>query len=562
MAGGATAWVESILSKMTLEQKLAGIQCAGVDGKYTAEKSPALQTAIDLARRGIGLFVIYGGTPRDIAYLTNRLQKEARVPLIFTSDFENGPGQQIAGASEIPANMALAATGSEELVRRATAMAAGEGRVCGIHGTYSPVADTTWDPENPSESVRSMGGDLKLIERMIGAYVDGYHKGTGKYKMFCVSKHFPGRGDTKQVPGDPDWACIEKSADVVMKQDIGAFAIPIAAGVKGIMTEHVAVKSLCGGKYVPASVSPDLVTGVLKGKLGFKGIVWSDDLWYPNITERYGAEGVALLSLQAGHDVILKAKDPIATVAYLAKAVKSGKITEERIDESLRKILALKYWLGLNDDKNRYADLDALGKFCGTPENAAIVQEVADRSITMLKNDKVLPLGAKVLKDAKIVNISIERFSSDPAPMDLAWQIASAFPGTRTYHLRPDMADAFYKQVAQAAADADLVFLSFFVPRARAGDAAPLRKKDIALIQKIVAEKPKRVIAMSHGNPHLIRKLPELPTFLVGWGEGGWCGPREPFFRSFIKVVKGELKPTGKLPLKVSDKYPIGFGLK
>jgi beta-N-acetylhexosaminidase len=231
MAGGAAAWVESILAKMTLEQKLAQIQCAGVDGKYVAEKNPRFAEAIDLARRGIGLFVIYGGTPRDIAYLTNRLQKEAKVPLIFTSDFENGPGQQIAGASEIPANMALAATGSEELVRRATAMAAAEGRVCGIHGTYSPVADTTWDPENPAESVRSMGGDLKLIERIIGAYVDGYHKGTGKYKMFCVSKHFPGRGDTKQVPSDPDWGCIEKSADVVMKQDIGAFAIPIAAGV-------------------------------------------------------------------------------------------------------------------------------------------------------------------------------------------------------------------------------------------------------------------------------------------------------------------------------------------
>jgi beta-N-acetylhexosaminidase len=545
---------------MSLEDKIAQMQCVGLSGGYASDGDPELLHAIELVRRGVGMLVLYGGTPLSVAHLTNRLQREAKIPLIFTMDFENGPGQQMAGASEFPSNMAFAAAGSEDLMRRAGEAGAREGRACGIHGTYSPVADTTWNPENPNESVRSLGGDLELLDRMIRANVAGYQKGR-KHRMFCVSKHFPGRGDTSPVPGDPNWWYIDKPADVVMEQDIAAFRSPIASGVKGIMTEHIAVPSLTGGEYVPASVSSDLVTGVLRGKLGLRGIVWSDDLWYPHVTGRYGAEGVALLSLMAGHDVLLKVKDPIATIAHLVKAVKSGKLTEARIDESVRKILALKFWLGLDEYKNRFVDVDQVGKYVGTPENAALVQEAGDRSLTMLKNNRVLPFGAKRLSAAKMVSISFQRFVTDQAPFDLAAQLEAAFPGIRNFHLRPDLGGAYYTKVSRAAADADVVFLSLFVPRIRMGDAAPLPKKDVDLIRRVVAAKPRSVVAMSYGNPHLIRKLPEVPAFLVGWGEGGWGGPREPYFRSFIKAVKGELKPTGKLPVEVSKKYPIGFAL-
>jgi len=563
LSGEAGDWAAATLGAMTLEQKIGQIITSDVAGGYIAEDDPRLARWLSLARdHGLGMFVLYGGTPRDVARLLNRLQKSAAVPLLISADFEGGPGQQVTGASEYPANMGFAAAGDEDLMRRAAAAGAVEGRAMGIHLTYTPVCDIAWDPDNPAESVRSFGGDLDLLGRMVRAYVRGYHENG----MLTSAKHFPGRGDVANMPDNPGWAWIDKTAEEVEAQEFRAFQHGIDAGVDFVMTEHIAVPSVTGGSALPASVEKKLVTDWLKGRLGFQGVVTSDDLWYDNVVARFGAEEVAVRAFEAGHDVILKPKDPVATIAAMAAAVRSGRIPESRVDEAARKILTLKARLGLH--VNRFVDEARVGEFVGTAAHQSIVQEVADRSLTMLKNDGAVPAAAGAGADAgaagagpKIVNINVQKFDGDPMPAALAAKLAAAFPGARSFTLRPDLDPGYYDAAWKAAGESDLVVLSLFVARNRMGDPAPFRESDLAFIRKVIAAKPKAVVAMSYGNPQLIRKIPEVAAFLVGYGERGWFGNQAVYFDSFIKALKGELKPSGKLPVRVGDLYPIGFGL-
>ena len=547
-------WVGQTIEGLTLEQKIGQLICSDIDLRPGAPSDSALRHWTALAsEHGLGMFVLYGGTPDYVASLLNQLQGEAEIPILVSADFEGGPGQQVAGATEYPANMAFSAIGSEELMYRATAAAANEGRAMGIHLTYTPVVDVSLRPDNPAESVRSFGGDVDLLGRMVGAYVRGYHDNG----MLASAKHFPGRGDVDPMPEHPLFNANNKSAAEVVAFDFRAFKLAIDAGVDFVMTEHVAVPSVTGGSDLPASVEGQLSTGWLRDSLGFEGVLTTDDLWYDHVVERFGTEDVAIKAFEAGHDIILKPRDPVATIAAMAEAVRSGRISEERVDAAVRKLLGLKTRLNLHN--SRTVDVTALDKYVGTPEHLAIAQEVADRSLTLLKNDGVLPVSQEQLSNA--VNINVQKNATDVSPQELSSKLSEAFPGIRNFTLGPDLDPAVYDEVWQAVAQSDLVFLSLFVQRDKLGEATPMRESDLEFLRRVIAAKPDGVIAMAYGNPHLIRTIPDVAAFLVGYGERGWFGNQPVYFESFIKALTCVFEPNGKLPVKVSDEYDIGSGI-
>jgi beta-N-acetylhexosaminidase len=552
----ARRWAVETLAQLTLEKKIGQMICPDIAAGYIADDDPRLATWIKQAKDlGVGMFVLYGGTPRDAAHLLNRLQKEAAIPLLISADFEGGPGQQVTGASEFPANMGFAAAASEDLMYRLARIGGEEGRAMGIHLTYTPVVDIAVRPDNPAESVRSFGGDFGRLDRMVKAYVRGYHDGG----MLNTAKHFPGRGDVSAIPGVADFQQVDKPAAAYEAEESRAFQSAVDAGVSFIMSEHIAVPSITGGSMLPASVEKKLATDWIRGRLGFQGLLTSDDLWYPHIVKRFGENEVAVRAVEAGHDIVLKPKDPFGAASALAAAVRSGRISQARVDEAVLKLLELKARLGLH--KNRLVDEDRVGALVGTPAHLAAVQEAADKSLTVLKNDGVFPLAASRLAGEKMVQIAVQKADGDPAPAALAAKLAAAFPGIRSYTLRPDLDPAFYDKTWPAVEAADLVVVSLFVPRNRLGDPAPLREGDLAFLKRVIAAKPQAVIAMSYGNPQIIRKIGDVAAFAVGYGEKGWFGNQPVYFDSFIKLLQGQLKPSGKLPVRVSDAYPIGAGL-
>ena len=550
-----SAWVERTLATLSLERKVGQLICPDITAGYVAEDDPRLQRWISLARdHGVGMFVLYGGTPRDVAALLNRLQREAAVPMLIAADFEGGPGQQVSGASEYPANMAFAAAGSEDLMYRAAAAGAVEGRAMGIHLTYTPVVDIASDPENPAESVRSFGGNLDLLGRMVRAYVRGYHDNG----MLTTAKHFPGRGDVKAMPDYPGWQWNPKPVAAVETQEFAAFRHAIEAGVDFVMSEHIAIPSVTDGSKLPASVEQQLATGWLRERLGFTGILTTDDLWYDHVVARFGAEEVAVRAFEAGHDIILKPKDPVATLQALVAAVRSGRISEERMNSSVRKLLRLKARLKLQD--HRFVDEATVDERVSTAMHRSLVQEVADRSLTLLVNGGLLPVAPQRL--ARAANISIQKTETDLSPPILAARLSAAFPGMRSFTLRPGQDATARDEAMKAAVTADLVILSLFVQRNRLGEATPLRETDRAFIRDVIAARPGAVVAMAYGNPHLLREMPGVAAFLVGYGERGWFGNQEAYFDSFVRALTGALGPSGRLPVRVSAQYPIGAGLR
>ncbi len=548
-------WVDETMSRLSLEQKIAQMITVEAGGIYVSDDDPRRQRWLHLVRDlGVGGVVLYGGTPRDVARLTNALQEAATVPLLISADFEGGPGQQVTGASEFPGDMALSAIADEQLTMTVGRIGATEGRAMGIHLTYSPVADITARPDNPAESVRTFGGDLDLLGRMIAAYVKGYHE----RGMLTTAKHFPGRGDVTRLPQHPPFQQLAKTAAEVEAQEFGAFGHAIAAGVDFVLTEHIAVPSLTDGSDLPASVERKLVTGWLREKLGFRGVISSDDLWYDHVVERFGKDDVAVKAIQAGHDIVLKPRDPETAAARIRESVRAGEISAARIDESVRRILACKARLGLHT--HRTVDESRVGAMVGTSAHKKVVQQVADRSLTLLKNDGVLPVTTEQLR--KIVNINIQKADTDPSPAALAAQLVAAFPTLQSFDLRPDTDANVYEKARKAAEAAELVVFSLFVPRDRLGSAAPLRDRDLALMESLASARPRRTFAMAYGNPYLLTRIGGVGAFAVGYGEKGWFGNQEVYFESFIKLMKGALEPQGKLPVKVSESFPIGAGLR
>jgi beta-N-acetylhexosaminidase len=296
----------------------------------------------------------------------------------------------------------------------------------------------------------------------------------------------------------------------------------------------------------------------LRDKLGFQGLLTTDDLWYDHVVQRFGSVTIGVNGLQAGHDILLKPKDPVAMIQGVVDAVRKGEVPADHIDQAVRKLLVWKARLNLHED--RYVDGAKVAGVVGDPQHWALAREVADRSLTVLKNDRVLPLPSSM--PAKFVNIAVQKLASDPSPDLLAARLTAEFPGTENFELQPDMDPAIHDTALAAAKKADVVTVSLFCQRDKFGDAAPLRERDQALLHRIFAAKSGRVIVMSYGNPHLIRKLEGSPAFVVGYGERGWFGNQEIYFNSFIRLLKGQIKPAATLPVHVSNKYPIGAGIK
>lgn len=549
----AENWAEEILASLSLEKKIGQMICEQMRGEYVAEKNPKLEYLLKLVKEyGVGSFVLYGGTPHDTARLLNRLQRESELPLMITADFEGGPGQQILGATEFPANMALSAIGSEEIAYELGRVGATEGRAIGIHVTYSPVVDILTRPDNPVLGVRSFGSDLELLGRMAGAYIRGYQENG----MLATAKHYPGRGDVDLIPGT-EFTINTKGAEQVVAEDFFAFQKAIDAGVTYIMSEHIAVPSVTEGSDLPASVEEKLATYWLREKLGFEGILTSDDLWYKKVTDRFGPVKVCILAVQAGHDAILKPANAIETIKGLVEAVKAGEISEQRIDRSVKRIL---YWKArLNLHRNRFVDESRIASMVGIPDHLRLAQKIADQSITVLRNNGLFPLDT--LYGKKVVNLSFQKRDEDPAPSIVAAKLAQAFGEIENYHFLKNTSDEVYKNALQTASEADIVIISIFNQRNVYQDHGLLPDDVLAFFDRVCAVKPGSTVVMSYGNPYLVEDLKKATAFVVGYGEGGFYGNQTIYADSFIKLLKGEIPPIGKLPVKVSEEFPMGSGI-
>jgi beta-N-acetylhexosaminidase len=535
----ARQWATSTLASLSLREKAAQMVCEQIRGGYVAEDAEDFRYWARLAEDyGIGGFVVYGGAPYETAHLLNRLQKRARIPILVSADFEGGPGQQFQGASEFPANMALSAIGDERLAYEVGRVGALEGRAIGIHLTYSPVVDVQTVPDNPVLGVRSFGSDLDLLARMAGAYIRGYQENG----MLATAKHYPGRGDVEIL--EDEFLLNSKTAARVEAEDLRAFRAAFDSGVAFVMSEHIAIPALTGGSDLPASVEPKLASYWLRDRLGFEGVLTTDDLWYPKVVKRFGAERAGVLAVQAGHDVLLKPANAIATIEALARAVESGDVPLARVDAAVEKILYSKARLGLHRD--RFVDPERIGSVVGAKAHRELVREVAERSLTVLVDKGVLPTKREAL--GKIVYVSSQKNEGDSAAVAAAQKMREGLSPEETFLLGPGVDPARYDEARIAARNADTVVVALFHQRNVYRDRGVVPARDLELIRGF-ASSGIRTIVLSFGNPYLAQDLRDVSAFVVGYGEGGFYGNQIVYADAFVRLLEGEIAASGKAPV-------------
>ncbi|HEX8832106.1 MAG TPA: glycoside hydrolase family 3 protein, partial [Longimicrobium sp.] len=384
LAAPDPAWVERTLRSLSLREKAGQMVLAWISGRYSGPGDAEMQQALAWTQRDrVGGFIISVGTPREFAAKVNALQRNARVPLLFVTDLESGPGMRLEGTgTDFPPVMGLAATGSDSLAFQVGRVIGREGRAVGLALTLSPVLDVNSNPSNPIINTRAFGEDPATVGRFAADYVRGVHAGG----LLAMGKHFPGHGDT-HTDSHMGLPSVDADPRRLATVDLPPFRTAIAAGMDGILVGHIAVPRVTGDS-VPASVSPKLTGEMLRGDMGFRGLVSTDAFNMRGLTSRYGQGDAAIRAINAGADILLQPDDIPAVLDAVERAVRDGRLSEARIDQSVRRILEAKSRVRL--EKDRYADPARIAAVVGSTEHRRLAMEVAQRSITLVRDRRGL----------------------------------------------------------------------------------------------------------------------------------------------------------------------------
>lgn len=326
------------LDALALQVIVPVLDLRGGDGRPAP--AAALEGARELARRGAGGFILFGGEADTLASQLAALRAEAPHGLLISADLERGVGQQVRGGAHLPPLLALGAAADEELARRAGAAVASEALALGIDWLLGPVLDLADEPKNPIVGTRSLGADPARVAALGAALV----RGTQEVGALACAKHFPGHGATTD-DSHAALPVVARSADDLRARDLLPFRRAIAAGVASVMTAHVVYPTLSGApaRRWPATLDASLVQGLLRDELGFDGLVVTDALIMDGVLLGHANEGEsACHALEAGCDALLYPKDPLTVAAAVAAWARADEEHEARLRQAARRVFALK----------------------------------------------------------------------------------------------------------------------------------------------------------------------------------------------------------------------------
>lgn len=526
--------------------------------------------------------VLLRSQPAVAAELLNRLQRASKLPLIVAADFERGPSMRLNSTTVFPHAMAFGAAGKPENAEAFGRISGLEARAIGVHWNFFPVADVNSNPANPIINTRSFGEDPQQVADFVATYIRGAHQSG----MLTTAKHFPGHGDTAtdshlgfaQVTGD------RARLDAV---ELPPFKRAIEAGVDSVMVAHVTVPALDPAPDRVATTSSAIVEGLLKEELGFKGIVVTDALDMAGLTRLYAKDigRAAVESFMAGNDVLIIPADLDASYRAILQAVRSGEISRQRLDQSVRKILEMKASIGLN--KARLADISQLSNAVARPENLATGQRIADQAITLVRdNGTVIPLQAAGITgrtfsgtpkpelpyqsltevgNRLVAVILSEDMRTDSGRM-LEHQILARVPDARIIYADARSAAGMKASLSDAVDAAEHVIVAAFVVpvagKALRGTGGALKNTvsiDNAtgsLLTAILDRAVARTVVLAMGNPYLIKDFPAIQNYVCAFSNATVSET------AAVEAIFGEIPISGHLPITIPGVASRGEGLQ
>lgn len=570
----ALKWADDELRRMTLDEKIGQLISIGINATFLNRDSEAYRALRrQVEKNHIGGLVLFRSPVYESVVLVNRMQQHARLPLLIAADLERGAGMRLDDTTDFGWVMAVGATGNPDYARREGEITAREARAMGIQQIYAPVVDVNNNAANPVINVRSYGEDPAEVARFAAAFIKGVQHGG----VIATAKHFPGHGDTA-TDSHRGLPVINVDRKRLNSLELVPFRAAIAAGVGSVMTGHIGLPQLepttitplpraatskptyadteviVEGATLPATLSP-VLTNILRRDLGFDGIIVTDALDMSGLTIYFKQDEAAVRAVLAGADMLLKPSDPDAAARGLREAVRTGRVTEKRIEQSARRILAAKYDLGLV--QQRATPLDEIDRTVASREAIALTREIAEHAITLVRNDaKLLPL-TPLRPGARIFNLAITNGD------DRTW-VAQPFITTmeragrhmETIVLDERSSEAEVKKALERAQGADLLIASLY-GRVRTGQSSSvgLPEPGARVLAALIARKAP-IVGISFGNPYVLQSFPDLRTYLVAYGDAPGLQ------QATARAILGETDITGRLPITLPALYARGTGIQ
>jgi beta-N-acetylhexosaminidase len=580
-------WADSVLATLSLRDKAAQMVWPWVLGDYTPDDDANFRRIEGLIRdQHLGGLIISVGSPTEIAAKLNALQRVSTIPLLVGADLETGAafrarggyflpnGIDLGGATSFPYEMGIGATRDSTLayaMGRATAL---EGRALGIHMAFAPVVDVNNNPKNPVISLRSFSENPRLVATLGSALIRGIQENG----MLATAKHFPGHGDTEQN-SHLELARVDASRARIDSVELVPFRAAVAAGVRGVMTFHGLVPAL-DTSSLPATLNPRIMTDLLRGDLGFQGLVITDALDMNGVLGKMTMGEVTQRAVLAGADVLLMPTDNVAAIDAVVDGVRTGRFPESRIDASVRKLLAAKHEMGLH--RQRFMDLQAMRAVVGDSVNQAAARTAAERAITLVKDSlDLVPLG-RLPRTARVVSITIAPKVDLGAGAVFNGELTRAFPSLRTLTLSPEslygaasgagvgaavtggtyvaspqpaLFPASVENALRAAQGSDVAIVSsyFGASSSTATLAAP---GGMAALIDGLQKSGAKVILATFSNPYIATELPATSAYLISWGSMPVSQ------RAAARALLGLAPISGQLPITIPAVAGYGAGLR
>lgn len=565
-----TDWVEETLERLTIEEKVGQMIMPRATGYFVNTESDEYNRMLHLAKnRKVGGFCFFQGDVYATAVTINKLQEISDVPLLNSADFERGGPMRIRRMTPFPEAMAVGAARSPELAFQMGKIVAAESRAIGVHINFAPIVDVNNNPLNPVINTRSYGESPQLVSELASAYAAGMQSNG----LIATAKHFPGHGDT-DVDSHYDLPVLNVSRERLNKIEIPPFKELIDKGVMGIMTAHLAVSAFDGKKRIPASLSKNITTDLLQNELGFKGLIITDALEMRGVTKVFSVADAAIRSVEAGADILLLPPDEDAAIDAILDAINKGKISQARIDSSVRKILAVKQWLKL--DENRFVDVNKISDVVSSPEHWQVAKEIAQASITVVKNERAIPINprkntlALIISDTDDYRTDINR-SGNANPNE---RVGDYFLGElrarsnkiKSIRLSPRSNQIDFDAALKQVRASDVVVCALFVKIRTRTNPYGLSQNLVDFINSISTtkgsvQKSKNII-VAFGNPYAVGVLKNSDAVVFAYSD------TELSTEAVTEILFGEIKAKGELPVTIPDvtsgvtKYAFGSGLK
>ncbi len=538
--------VERLIDGLPLRDRVAQLVMPWIPGSYVAWDDSVYAITerwVDSLR--VGGIIVSVGSPLDVAMKLNQLQRRSPLPLLIAADLEGGASIRLNGATPFPPNMAVAAAGREEDAYEVGRVTALEGRAVGIHLAFAPVADLNNNPANPIINTRSFGEEPHTVGRLVAAAIRGMQDNG----MLATAKHFPGHGDTS-TDSHLELPVIGASWARLDSLELVPFRTAIDAGVALVMSGHLALPAIASDPRRPATLDAAILTGVLRDSLGFKGIVVTDALDMGGIVRAYGPGEAAVQAFLAGTDLLLMPTDPAVAISAMTAAVESGRITYERLERSVRRVLLVKWRLGLL--ARRTVPLDSIPATVGSARFLASARSIAERSI-VLAVDSQATVDSLRARPRSITLVTYGEENAGSVGGTLARQLRVEGHRVSLFRLWPASGEASYDSVRTVIRRNGYTVFAVSVKASASKGTIAIPEALTALMDE--TSRRRRAVVVSLGSPYIGAGMEHLRSLLLAWSAAGpseWAAAR---------ALSGASQITGQLPVRLPPGLPVGYGL-